>query len=255
MMPNIRSFERSIEEAITQPFSGWDFSYLDGRMVSEELPWDYAALAKSRLASAGSLLDMGTGGGEALADLAPLPRIAFASEAYLPNLKTAANRLRPLGVHVVAVDSQEAFLPFRQSSFALVINRHESFTPAALSRILAPGGIFLTQQVGGRDNIQLNEFLQEEVQFEYIDWSCQAAVDSLQQAGFEILRQEEVFPQVVFKDFTAVLFYLRVIEWQIADFSVQRYEKRLLDIYRLMDEEGEFRTRSHRFLIEARKKN
>ena len=25
-----------------QPFTGWDFSYLDGRMLEEQAPWSYS---------------------------------------------------------------------------------------------------------------------------------------------------------------------------------------------------------------------
>src|SRR5579875_3871566 len=51
------------------PFSGWDFSYLDGRWVEDwsALTWDYRAAIEARLPQTRSLLDLGTGGGEFLA--------------------------------------------------------------------------------------------------------------------------------------------------------------------------------------------
>ena len=45
------------EEA--EPFEGWDFSHLQGRMVEEPLPWDYARLLLDTLPGAEALLDMG----------------------------------------------------------------------------------------------------------------------------------------------------------------------------------------------------
>ena len=43
------------------PFEGWDFSYLDGRMIQAEPPWDYLALARAALAHAHDVLDVATG--------------------------------------------------------------------------------------------------------------------------------------------------------------------------------------------------
>ncbi len=54
---------------------GWDFSYLSRteRMTSEPLPWSYGSLVIAAMAGAGSMLDMGTGGGEFLSALRPFP--------------------------------------------------------------------------------------------------------------------------------------------------------------------------------------
>lgn len=95
------SFDRLIAEAVEAPFAGWDFSYLDGRRTEVALPWDYGARVRAAISDANSLLDMGTGGGEVLAALAPLPPSAYATEAYPPNIPVARERLGPLGVTVV----------------------------------------------------------------------------------------------------------------------------------------------------------
>ncbi len=68
-----RSFEQLLAEAEQQPFRGWDFSYLQGRMEDGQTSWNYAEMVRARLAGAPAVLDMGTGGGELLARLAPLP--------------------------------------------------------------------------------------------------------------------------------------------------------------------------------------
>ena len=60
-------YDHLISQAQEAAFEGWDFSWLDERMLIEELPWDYAELAKSTMNQVESLLDMGTGGGEFLA--------------------------------------------------------------------------------------------------------------------------------------------------------------------------------------------
>ena len=154
-----RLLEQLLAEAEQQPFQGWDFSYLQGRMEEAPTSWNYAELVRARLAGIAAVLDMGTGGGELLARLAPLPPGTVATEAYTPNVEIARTRLVPLGVEVVPVagapdnsDQQpgegRGSLPFPDESFPLVINRHESFYPAEVKRILQRGGSFITQQVG-----------------------------------------------------------------------------------------------------------
>src|SRR5712692_8615791 len=84
-------------------FAGWDFSYLNGRL--EEIgsvgdTWEYAEKVKVAFSTAQSLLDMGTGGGELLSSLQPLPPHTCATEGYAPNVPIARQRLEPLGVQV-----------------------------------------------------------------------------------------------------------------------------------------------------------
>jgi 2-polyprenyl-3-methyl-5-hydroxy-6-metoxy-1,4-benzoquinol methylase len=105
-MPNTfeSAFARYVAEATEAPFTGWDFSYLRGRMEEERPTWDYAERVRARFSSVTSLLDMGTGGGEVLASLAPLPARATATEGYPPNVEVARARLAPLGVTVTAIE-------------------------------------------------------------------------------------------------------------------------------------------------------
>jgi hypothetical protein len=94
------TFEDLIHDAERAPFEGWDFSFVEGRMVEDALPWDYVAEVRRRMACVKSMLDLGTGGGEVLSQLAPLPALTVATEAYAPNALVAARRLSPLGAHV-----------------------------------------------------------------------------------------------------------------------------------------------------------
>ena len=66
-------FEQLVTEAQAADFEGWDFCWLEGRLVQEEPPWHYPEIVRAHFASVHSLLDLGTGGGELLASLIPLP--------------------------------------------------------------------------------------------------------------------------------------------------------------------------------------
>ena len=54
-----------------QPFAGWDFSYLDGRMLEDQAPWSYSTRAAELMRQASSVVDLGTGGGERFLKLRP----------------------------------------------------------------------------------------------------------------------------------------------------------------------------------------
>lgn len=196
------------------------------------------------------MLDMDTGGGEFLASLVPLPPETYATESYPPNIPVARQRLEPLGVKVIS-DYTETQLPFAQGFFNLVINRHGSFDDRELYRILAPNGVFFTQQVGGENNIHLNELLQDEVDYEYRDWTLAECTQGLREVGLRILQAREEHPREVFYDIGAVVFYLRVISWQVADFTVEKYFQKLLGIHEIIQREGKLITYGHRLLIEA----
>jgi SAM-dependent methyltransferase len=146
-------------EAEQQPFSGWDFSYLDDKVINELPPWSYETMARQQMAHAQSALDLGTGGGEKLLEFKDVfpPRLA-ATESYLPNLQLARRRLTPLGVEVRHSEAALAeILPFSPCEFDLVIDRHTAYNTQEVERVLKPGGVFLTQQVDGKSLLDLFE--------------------------------------------------------------------------------------------------
>jgi hypothetical protein len=74
---------------------GWDFRYLAGRWVEQDPPWDYRKEVVSRFHSTRALLDLGTGGGEILSSMVPLPDNTVATEGYPPNASIALKNLAP----------------------------------------------------------------------------------------------------------------------------------------------------------------
>jgi SAM-dependent methyltransferase len=252
MIQNKTLFERLIREALDQDFSGWDWSYLNGRMVESPLGWDYRQIVFERSRAVQSLLDIGTGGGEFLAALQPFPPQTFATESYPPNILVAQRTLEPLGVKVIGMREEDP-LPFEDSSLELVINRHDGLAAGEVFRVLKPGCSFITQQVGGENHIQINEFLQDKVDFIYSYWTLDYAVQELLRSGFQVLDQRDEKPETAFLDIGALVFTLKIISWQVADFSVEKYYDKLAVIHNQIQEQGKFVVKSHRFLIEARK--
>jgi SAM-dependent methyltransferase len=248
----MRSFDDLIQDGLSLPFSGWDFSIIRDRWKTNPPSWDYPTIARSRMQGISSMLDQDTGGGELLSSLTPFPNHIWATENYPPNIPVARNRLEPLGVRVIS-NYTISSIPLPDSSLDLVINRHGGYSEFELLRLLKPGGIFLTQQVGGQNCIRLNELIQEKVEFQYSYWTKDYITQQLNNAGFELLNIQEEYPQAEFTDIGAVVFYLRIISWQIADFNVDKYRDKLLAIHHEVLAHGPLKVYEHRILIEARK--
>jgi SAM-dependent methyltransferase len=120
-------------------------------------PWDYEATARELARSAGSVLDLGTGGGERLSEIVRGSRARVtATESWETNVPVAHRRLAPLGVRVVQASSLR--LPFVDAAFDLVLDRHEELDPREVVRVLRPGGRFLTQQVDRNDWKELRRY-------------------------------------------------------------------------------------------------
>lgn len=250
---NPERFRRLVHEAQQAAFSGWDFHWLDGRMLQDDPPWDYPALVKQHLNDVHSLLDMGTGGGELLASLAPLPPDTHATEAYPPNQRIARERLSPLGVEIHEIDD-ETPLPFNDERLEMVINRHESFDPTEVFRILKPGGLFITQQVGGLDNLELNQFFEENISYPFVHWGLAPILTKLYETDWLVERTQKAALTSTFLDIGAVVYYLKVIAWQIPEFDPDSFQDQLIALHNIIERQGKFEATAHRFLVIARKK-
>jgi SAM-dependent methyltransferase len=250
---NPQRYHHLVKEAGEAAFSGWDFTWLAGRMIQEAPPWDYPSLVKAAMSEVESLLDLGTGGGELLATLAPLPSDTHASESYTPNQPIARAHLTPLNVRLHET-TENAALPFPDRRFDLVINRHESYDPCEVHRVLKPGGCFITQQVGGLDNLEINQVLEEQISFPFANCSLARHLTSLYEAGFTIERAQKAALASVFKDIGAVVYYLKAIPWQVPGFNIETHAVGLTHLHNILEKQGKFVATAHRFLIMAVKK-
>ena len=236
-------------------FSGWDFSYIAQREAQAPLRWSYVSEALLRVRKSKAVLDMDTGGGELFSYFAPFPPIAYATEAHAPNIPVARQRLEPLGVEVVALEEEEPRrLPFDPETFDLVLNRHGYYWAPELSRILRRGGVFITQQVGDRNDIGIRELLGAPGTGVNIEWAdLDEAVANLKAAGFQVIKQfEDIYPQR-FYDVGAIVYQLKAVPWQIPDFSVEGYFERLKSVHEKIQRDGYVDVLEHRFFIIAEK--
>lgn len=264
-------FEQLVSEALQAHFSGWDFSWLEGRRVERSDPRgeiDYEERARACVAKASAILDLDTGGGEVLSRLAPFPKTAVATETYAPNVTEAAKRLTPLGVQVIWTDSASSDsrgpqphnqwpdrrLPFADASFDLVLARSTAFCPREVYRILKSGGTLLTSMGRAeRRSPDLVDALQgtpPEWTLPSLKWDIDRTMD---EAGFVIIEKIDRERTTTFHDIGAIVYFLKAVPWAIIDYEVNRYRQRLYQLHLRMKAEGVFTTTSLSCFIEARK--
>lgn len=232
---------------------GWDFSHIHGRYREEDdLPWDYETTVRAYLTPDAHLLDFDTGGGEFLLSLGHPCENTYATEGYPPNVALCRETLIPLGVHFKEC-ADPSRIPFADDSFDLIINRHGSFDPVELHRLLKPSGVFVTQQVGEENDRDLVEQLLPGTPKPFPGMNLNDQRVAFEKAGFHILRAEEAFRPITFYDVGALVWFARIIEWEFPGFSVEACFDRLLSLHRIIQRDGKLTGSTHRYLIAAQK--
>lgn len=242
------------EESVAH-MQGWDFSHIDGRYTEEEdLPWDYRETILRYLKPEMKILDIDTGGGEFLLSLHHPRENTAATEGYPPNVELCRQTLLPQGIDFRPGDGTKE-LPFDNGSFDMVINRHGDFNELDIHRVLRPGGLFITQQVGAKNDRELVELLCGETELPFPEQYLNIASRKFRDAGFEILDVQEAFRPIKFFDVGALVWFARIIEWEFPNFSVDTCLERLLHVQRLLEQNGCIAGRIHRFLLAARRQD
>jgi SAM-dependent methyltransferase len=223
-------------------------------MLEGQAPWSYTRRAAELMRGAGSLLDMGTGGGERLLKMRDSwPQKVVVTEDYPPNIRLAKERLNPLGVQVVEVSlPRTGAMPFQDGEFDLVLNRHSGCNPAEVARILTPGGAFLTQQVNGL-NVQdlLAEFGASP---KWPDSTPELYLPLLAAAGMQVVDCQEWQGEIEFTDVGAIVYYLKAVPWLVEGFSVDTHQGDLLCLQRRLEAGDRLVFTERRYMIEARKR-
>ncbi|HKY13423.1 MAG TPA: methyltransferase domain-containing protein, partial [Microthrixaceae bacterium] len=168
------------------------------------------------------------------------------------NLQKATALLHPLGIVVVA-DDESPPLPFADGAFDLVTSRHPATVHwSEVARVLAPGGTYFAQHVGGGTNVEISEhFLGPLDPGNRRDHEVEA--NQARAAGLEIVQCRNERRELEFFDVGAMVFFLRKVVWTVPDFSVDRHRARLRELHDLIERDGSFRSTMSRTLFEARK--
>jgi SAM-dependent methyltransferase len=241
--------------------AAWGVGFLTGRYLHGVPPWTWPELAGPLMRRADRALDMGTGDGSALAELAPFASLTVAYEEWLPTVPAAVRTLRPLGGHVVvALGSADNIghsravprLPFRGASFDLVLNRHEAFDPFDVRRLLSAGGSFVTQQVGHDQTASVRALLGLPTTAGRA-WCLDEAVRQVESAGLEVVNAGEARPAGRFTDVAALVAFLRSVPWEVPGFDLERFRPQLVRVHERCVMDGGAETVEHRFHLTARR--
>ena len=243
-----------LEEEESKTFSGWDFSYLDGRWSDEDLPWDYKKIVLDYLKDDYKLLDIGTGGGEFLLTLKHPYNNTCVTEGYKPNYELCIEKLSQLGITVYNYSGDELLKDIPDNSFDIVINRHESYIEKELFRILKPNGLFITQQVGSYNNKELATFFDENHQDSFPEMTFDASLKRLKDNGFNIIFSDEYYPILKFYDLVAIAYFAKIIEWEFLNFNVRDNIDKFMILQDELEKNGYISSKEHRFIIVAKKK-
>lgn len=243
--------KRLLEEE-KQEFKGWDFGYMDGKCDWGSLSWDYQEKVNAYRKPEHQLLDLGTGGGEFILQLGHPHGNTSVTEGWEPNFKLCKERLEPLGITVRQVMEDE-ILPYGEEQFDIVLSRHEAFLANEVWRVLKPGGYFITQQVGARNDRLLVEKLLGDIPYPFPEHDLIHNVEMLKEAGFAIVEQMEEEPVMKLFDLGATVYFARQIPWEFPAFSVEQCYDRIKALQSELDKNGYIENRTHRFFIVAKK--
>lgn len=245
----VDTFSELLKEAQTHPVGGWDFSWLGDRMETGPLPWDFTDLVNRLVRDVDSMIDLGTGGGEWLANLSHRPQITVATESWQPNFAIARDRLAPLGIEVVEVEgcldndeqgSEGAAgprLPFDDNRFELVVARHEAFVAREVARINTVGGHFATQQIGVDGHREFRELFGATLRPADPSF-LELVTRQIEFARMRIDESAEAAQKSTFHDVGALAWFLRMVPWAVPDFSIERYRGQLELLHREMSIHG-----------------
>ena len=253
-MKQNKLFAQWLAEEQAAHIHGWDFSHIQDRYEEEnDLPWNFDETVRRYLHPQHHILDIDTGGGEFLLSLGHPCPLTAATEGYPPNAALCREVLLPLGVDFREADGGGP-LPFPGDSFDLVLNRHGDYLPAEVFRVLKPGGVFLTQQVGAENDRDLVELLLDPAPPLPFPRQCLSiAREDLEAAGFTVTEAQEAYCPIRFWDVGALVWFARVIPWEFPGFSVETCRDRLFQVQSVLEQKGVIQGTIHRYFLTVEK--
>jgi hypothetical protein len=180
----------------------------------------------------------GTGGGEFLSSLQPLPKGTFATEGYPPNVPVAREQLEPHGVWVMSIGPDNR-IDLPSGYIELITCRHEEFDANELQRVLRSTRRFITQQIGAHNQSEINErFGIDPAPPPNAVGSVQELAAEISPSGLKLKQAREARFREEFKDVGARAWYLRFAPWQVPGFSASKYQDELQSVHRTVNRSG-----------------
>ncbi|MGO4531727.1 class I SAM-dependent methyltransferase [Paenibacillus sp. 2TAF8] len=234
--------------------NGWDFSTM--KIVSDPTDWDFYNEVTRCTQPSDLLLDIGTGGGEAVLSIAKYAHLLVGIDLAQGMIETAQRNLEKsascTNVRFMQMDADN--LQFPNKFFNIVSCRHSAFSAAEVYNVLAEDGVFLTQQVSEHDKVNVAQAFGRGQHFGVEPGTLlEQYKQELKQAGFQQTEVREYNVTEYYATPEDLLFLLThtPIVPHFGEFAsdLNIFEQFVQDN---RDEQG-IRTNSARFMITARK--
>lgn len=229
---------------------GWDFSAV--RDECDPVPWSYYEVARRYLSPLHRVLDIGTGGGEQFLALAEYYGSGVGIDAD-PEMVAIAEENTPQAVacRVKFLAMDAAALEFPAESFDVVLNRHAPAYPAEIARVVRPGGVFLTQQVGARNHGNITALFGCGPGGQYatdVGQTVVAWAEAFAVMGWAVRARAEYDVPYFYKDAASLLFWLRALPMP-EDFALERHWPQVEHILTAFQTPRGIATNLHRELL------
>ncbi|MBA2937421.1 class I SAM-dependent methyltransferase [Paenibacillus sp. CGMCC 1.16610] len=233
--------------------NGWDFSKL--RTTSEGEQWDFLHEVTLKCNKSSFLLDIGTGGGEALISIADAALLLVGIDRSEGMIESATENLKKSNKGNIRFLQMEAEdIAFPMSFFNVVSCRHSEFYANEISKVLANDGIFLTQQVSEGDKLNIKQAFGRGQGFGTNDGILKEKyLTELAEAGFTDIQSFEYDASQYFQSYEDLVFFLKFTP-VIPSFGQTDYDFEILQKFIEANQmEKGIKTNTKRFMIMARK--
>jgi len=211
-------------------------------------PWEYRSVIANYLEAAHDVLDIGTGGGEVLLEVAAGVRSALGIDIDPIMIEVAAENGEGspnVSFRLVGPGLEEV-----RERFDVVLNRHAPCDLATVSSHLRSAGMFITQQVGERNMANIKAVLGNPVS------PAPISRDAFDVEPLELIEFREYDVTYVVSDVDSLVFWLRSLDLLHADIDGPAATADVEIFNAILEgnvgDEG-FVTNEHRYLAVARK--
>lgn len=234
--------------------NGWDFSKV--KAAAEGVKWQFYNEVTQRLKQPDTLLDIGTGGGEALISITHACSFLVGIDQSSGMVQTANHNLQisnKTNVQFMQMDAEK--LDFPDNYFNVVSCRHSPFNAAEVMKVLANDGIFLTQQVSEGDKLNISQAFGRGQRTNLDGTLKNRYIEELNEAGFSTIQSFEYDAVEYFATYEDLVFLLKHTPI-IPDFGKYKDDFEILEKF-IADNKTEkgIQTNSKRFMIIAKKVN
>ncbi|MCP3793512.1 MULTISPECIES: class I SAM-dependent methyltransferase [Paenibacillus] len=233
--------------------NGWNFSHV--KCISEGVKWDFYNEVAKTCKKSDILLDIGTGGGEAILSIADSALLLVGIDHSTGMIETATKNSAEsdiANVRFLQMDAEN--LNFPENFFNVISSRHSCFYAKEIAKVLVKGGMFLTQQVSENDKLNIKEAFGRGQAWGAKKDSLKAQyITELSDAGFKDIQSFE-FNATEYYQTPADLIFLLKHTPIIPNFGEEEIDFQILQQF-ILDNQTELgiRTNSERFMVIARK--